>query len=78
MSLSAEFTVEPFTPGDPGPHVKAAFVAAEAVGAILEVGPFGTLLRATSDDLVFKAVDAAVRAAVAAGATRVSFQLFVD
>ena len=78
MSLSAEFTVEPFNPGDPGPHVKAAFVAAEARGATLEVGPFGTLVRADSEEVVFQAVDAAVRAAVAAGATRLSVQLSVD
>ena len=78
MSLKAEFTVEPFVPGDPGPHVRAAFAAAEAHGAILEVGPFGTILRGSSDDVVFGALDGAVRAAIAAGATRVSSQLSFD
>lgn len=78
MTVHAEFTVEPFHPGEPGPHVAAAFEAAEACGATLEVGPFGTLLRGDSDEVVFEAVNSAVRAAVAAGATRVSFQLSTD
>jgi uncharacterized protein YqgV (UPF0045/DUF77 family) len=78
MTVHAEFTVEPFNPGEPGPHVTAAFSAAEACGASLEVGPFGTLLRGATDEVVFAAVDAAVRAAVNAGATRVSFQLSAD
>jgi uncharacterized protein YqgV (UPF0045/DUF77 family) len=75
MALTAEFTVEPFNPGDPGPHVRAAFDAAEAHGATLEVGPFGTMLRAATSDMVFEALNAAVRAAINAGATRVSTQL---
>jgi uncharacterized protein YqgV (UPF0045/DUF77 family) len=78
MTVRAEFTVEPFNPGDPGPHVTAAFAAAEACGATLEVGPFGTLLHGATNDVVFDAVHAACRAAVDAGATRMSFQLFVD
>jgi uncharacterized protein YqgV (UPF0045/DUF77 family) len=78
MSLTAEFTVEPFNPGDPGPHVRAAFEAAEAVGATLEVGPFGTILRGATSEVVFRALDAALRAAIAAGATRVSSQLSND
>jgi uncharacterized protein YqgV (UPF0045/DUF77 family) len=78
MTVHAEFAVEPFNPGEPGPHVIAAFEAAETCGATLEVGPFGTLLRGESDDVVFDALNAAVRAAVIAGATRVSFQLSVD
>ncbi len=78
MTVRAEFTVEPFNPGEPGPHVIAAFEAAKASGATLEVGPFGTLLQGSSDEVVFAALDASVRAAVKAGATRVSFQLSVD
>ena len=78
MTMRAEFTVEPFNPGDPGSHVTAAFEAAEACGATLEVGPFGTLLQGDNDEVVVSAMDAAVRAAVTAGATRVSFQLSVQ
>ena len=76
MGLVAEFIVEPFVPGNPGAHVTAALDAARDCGAALEFGPFGTLLRAADDDGVLRAIDAAVRAAVAGGASRVSFQVF--
>jgi uncharacterized protein YqgV (UPF0045/DUF77 family) len=75
MALIGELLVEPFVPGDPGAHVRAAWDAAAAVGASLEVGPFGTIVRAAEDALVLDALDAAVRAAVASGATRVSTQI---
>ena len=39
-----EFTVEPFVEGAPGPHVTAAVAAADALGATVEFGPFGTTL----------------------------------
>lgn len=72
VSLIGEVLVEPFVPGDPGQHVRAAWAAAEAAGGTLEVGPFGTMIRAESTDGLLSALDAAVRAAVANGATRVS------
>jgi len=72
--LTVEFTVEPFVEGDPGPHVRAAVEAAERSGLAVDVGPFGTTV--TGDDgTVLDVVDAVVRAAVAAGATRVSLQV---
>jgi uncharacterized protein YqgV (UPF0045/DUF77 family) len=74
MTLQVEFTVEPFVPGAPGPHVQAAVAAAEGVGLDVEVGPFGTAV-AGDDAAVLRAVDAIVRAAVGAGASRVSLQL---
>lgn len=72
--MRAEFTVEPFVDGDPGPHVRAAIAAAEASGAAVEVGPFGTSVEG-EDALVLGAVDAITRAAMAAGATRVTLQV---
>ena len=75
MSIVGELLVEPFVPGDPGRHVLEAWSAAEAVGASLEVGPFGTVVRASTAAAVFDALDAAVRAAIANGATRVSTQI---
>ncbi len=75
MTMIGELLVEPFVPGDPGQHVHAAWAAAESQGANLEVGPFGTIVRAASDAGVLDALDAAVRAAMAAGATRVSTQI---
>lgn len=71
MRLRVEFTVEPFVAGLPGPHVQAALDAAEAVGVRVAFGPFGTAFEAPGDDAL-TAVDAIVRAATTAGATRVS------
>ena len=74
MTLHAEFTVEPFVDGSPGPHVRAAVDAAVAAGLTVQFGPFGTSMSG-DDTAVLDAVDAVVRAALAAGATRVSLQL---
>lgn len=74
MTLHAEFTVEPFVEGAPGPHVQAAVDAARAAGVTVDFGPFGTSM--TGDDAaVLTAIDAVLAAALAAGATRVSLQL---
>ena len=78
MALIGELLVEPFVPGDPGPHVLAAWGAAEGAGATLQVGPFGTLVQASTDGDVLNALDAAVRAAIVAGATRVSTQVLQE
>lgn len=43
--LLLEFTIEPFTEGNPGPHVRAAVAAAEALGVEVEFGPFGSSCR---------------------------------
>lgn len=74
MSLQVEFTIEPFVAGEPGPHVRAAIDTAQRSGLDVDVGPFGTSVSG-DDGRVLDAVDAIVRAAVAAGATRVSLQL---
>ena len=68
MALTVEFTIEPFV------DVLAAIEAAERSGLAVDVGPFGTSVSG-DDSRVLDAVDAIVRAAVAAGATRVSLQL---
>jgi uncharacterized protein YqgV (UPF0045/DUF77 family) len=77
MTLHAEFTVEPFVDGSPGPHVRAAVEAAEAAGLTVDFGPFGTSMSG-DDQAVLDAVDAVIRAALSAGATRVSLQLERD
>jgi uncharacterized protein YqgV (UPF0045/DUF77 family) len=74
MTLLVEFTIEPFVEGDPGPHVRAAVDAAERSGLTVDFGPFGTTVSG-EDDVVLDAVDRILRAATAAGATRVSLQL---
>ena len=75
MALLIEFTIEPFVAGQPGPHVRAAIDAAKRSGLIVDVGPFGTSVSGGDDARVLDAVEAIVRAAVSAGATRVSLQL---
>ena len=73
MVLRVEFTVEPFVEGSPGPHVDAALAAARDQGLDVDFGPFGSTIEG-DDATVLAAIDAIVRAAVGAGATRVSVQ----
>jgi uncharacterized protein YqgV (UPF0045/DUF77 family) len=74
MALRIEFTVEPFVEGNPGPHVQAAVDAARTRGLDVDFGPFGST--ADGDDAaVLDGLDAIVRAAIGAGASRVSMQV---
>ena len=75
--LLLEFTVEPFIEGMPGPHVTAAVAAAEAVGAKVEFGPFGSTC-AASDDSMPTVIAELVRAAFANGATHVTMHVAQD
>ena len=74
MTLRVEFTVEPFVAGAPGPHVIAAVDAAGAHGLAVEFGPFGSSGEGADAD-VLRAMEAAIRAALDAGASRVSLQI---
>jgi uncharacterized protein YqgV (UPF0045/DUF77 family) len=74
VSLRLEYTVEPFVEGAPGRHVTAALEAAGATGLDVEFGPFGTTVAGADAD-VLSAADRIVRAALEAGASRVSLQL---
>ncbi len=74
VSLRLEYTIEPFVEGAPGPHVTAALDAAGGAGLAVEFGPFGTTV-AGADGAVLSAADRIVRAAIEAGASRVSLQL---
>jgi uncharacterized protein YqgV (UPF0045/DUF77 family) len=69
-----EFTVEPFTDGAPGPHVRAAIEAVTAAGLTPDIGPFGTTVDGP-EPAAFDAVRALLAAAFAHGATRVSVQV---
>ncbi|WP_394429212.1 thiamine-binding protein [Streptomyces sp. SGAir0957] len=77
MRLRVEFTTEPFDLDEAPPH---AVVAREVVqGADLDavdVGPFGNTAEGEADR-VLTAVDALLRQALEAGATRVSLQVNV-
>lgn len=69
--LKAEFTVEPFEDGAPGPHVVTAISAVRDSGLEPNVGPFATAVDG-DPAAVTRAVQAAMEAAFAHGATRVS------
>ncbi|MFF7467697.1 hypothetical protein [Streptomyces sp. NPDC008092] len=77
MRLRVEFTTEPFDLDEAPAH---ALVAREVIeGAELDavdVGPFGNTAEGGSD-AVLTAVDALLRRALAAGATRISLQVNV-
>ncbi len=74
MALELEFTVEPFEPGRPGPHVRAAEEAATQVCGEMAIGPFGTLVSGEANE-VMKTLPDVVRRALEAGATRVTLQV---
>lgn len=71
---NAEFLVEPFEVGRPGPHVVAAVDAVKALGFEPVIGPFGTTIEGDSDRVI-EAVKQLLDAATEAGASRVSIQV---
>ncbi|MCX4237329.1 hypothetical protein ACH4Y0_31340 [Streptomyces sp. NPDC020707] len=77
MRLRVEFTTEPFDLDEAPPH---ALVAREVIEAAeldsVDVGPFGNTAEGGADP-VLTAVDALLRKALDAGATRVTLQLNV-
>ncbi|MFC8370141.1 hypothetical protein [Streptomyces sp. NPDC057238] len=77
MRLRVEFTTEPFDLDEAPAH---AVVAREVVEAAeldaVDVGPFGNTAEGGAD-AVLGAVDAMLRRALAAGATRISLQVNV-
>jgi uncharacterized protein YqgV (UPF0045/DUF77 family) len=74
MVYQLEFTIEPFVEGQPGPHVTAPVAAAEALGASVEFGPFGSSCTVSTDQLA-EVVAAVTREAFANGATHVSIHV---
>ncbi len=73
-NIRAEFLIEPFIEGSPGPYVKAALEACRAVGLEPDVGAFANTIEGPT-----AAVNAAVRdllnAAMDAGATAVQVRV---
>lgn len=74
MHVAAEFLVEPFSEGNPGPHVQAAVKAVTEAGLQVDIGPFGNTTSGPSE-AVLGAVSSALEAALASGATRVSLSI---
>ncbi len=73
-TCSAEFLVEPFEVGNPGPHVIAAVDAVKELGFEPIIGPFGTTIEGDSERVI-EAVKKLLDAATTAGASRVSLQI---
>ena len=73
-NCTAEFLIEPFEVGRPGPHVTAAIDAVRQLGFEPIVGPFGTTIEGDSDRVI-AAVKSLLDAATSAGASRVSLQI---
>ena len=48
-AVRAEFLVEPFVEGSPGPHVTAALEACRAKGLEPDLGPFATTISGPVD-----------------------------
>ena len=69
----AEFTIEPFMEGDPGPHVKETISVAEQSGLDVDIGPFGTTVIG-EQGRVFELVSELVKTAMENGASRISLQ----
>ena len=72
--LHVEFTVEPFVEGHLGPHVTAAISAVEALGVVVEIGPFSSGFDVASDR-VGEVVAGLLNGAYGNGATHVSVQV---
>ncbi|MER7921756.1 MULTISPECIES: hypothetical protein [unclassified Streptomyces] len=77
MRLRVEFTTEPFDLDEAPAHALVAreVIEAAALDAV-DVGPFGNTAEGDAGE-VLTAVDALLRRALEAGATRVSLQLNV-
>lgn len=74
MRARAEFTIEPFVDGHPGPHVMAALDAVRSAGFEPDFGPFGSSIEGDASE-VADAVADLIAAARWAGADRVSLQI---
>jgi len=72
--VRAEFLIEPFVEGSPGPHVKAALEACRAAGFEPDVGAFATTIDGSFDDVI-TVVDQLVRAAYENGASAVQVRV---
>ena len=72
--LLLEFTIEPFHEGNPGPHVRAAVDAVEALGVTVEFGPFGSSCVVPAAR-VGAVADALTQAAISHGATHVNLHV---
>lgn len=72
--IAAEFLVEPFVEGAPGPHVNAAVDAFRRHGLDVEIGPFASSVSGAVDEMA-EAIGEMVTAAMARGATSIQLRV---
>jgi uncharacterized protein YqgV (UPF0045/DUF77 family) len=72
--IRAEFLIEPFEEGNPGPHVTKAIAAIEEKGLEVKVEAFGNIVVGATDE-VASALAEMLKRALAEGAARVSIQV---
>jgi len=77
VSSRAEFIIEPFAEGSPGPHVMAAIDAVRALGFEPELGPFGTSVEG-EPARVIDAIKAMLTTVGTSGASRVTLYIDLD
>lgn len=77
MSCRAEFTIEPFEEGSPGPHVMAAIEAVQALGFEPEIGPFGTSIDGDPEEVI-AAIQAMLTTVGTSGASRITLHIDLD
>ncbi len=77
MACRAEFTIEPFAEGSPGPHVMAAIEAIRAHGFEPEMGPFGTSIDGDRGSVI-SAVQAMLATVGTSGASRITLHIDLD
>ncbi len=73
-SIAAEFLVEPFVEGTPGPHVTAAVDAFDDHDLAVELGPFASFATGRLDEMADAIADM-IRAAMSNGATSVQLRV---
>lgn len=74
MRIRVELTVEPFTEGNPGPHVTSVVDQLRARGLDVDMGPFGTTIEG-EHPAILRSLEPAIVASLANGATGLSLQI---
>jgi uncharacterized protein YqgV (UPF0045/DUF77 family) len=74
---TVDFVIEPFNEGAPGPHVMSGIKAIETSGLRVSMGPFGSTVSGTVDE-VSGAFGAMVTAAAHDGANRILVEVVID
>ena len=70
VRCSAEFVIEPFVDGAPGSHVLDGIAAVEGHGLDVAIGPFGSTVSGSVDDVATAIADM-LRVAMDGGADRI-------